>query len=180
MLKLLALFFLAAAVFAYVSGCACDVARPESLEARACSLCGEAEKQAWDTSEFLLKDSHPIKPNRWLILPRSHRADGPNPLARMAAFPRTRLWTAAIQRARELFGDEWGLAMNGDQVRTQCHAHIHIGRLLKGVEEGRFVVVAGPAQIPVPKDGTGLWVHPYGKKLHVHVGEQTTETVLAR
>jgi hypothetical protein len=33
----------------------------------------------------------------------------------------------------------------------------------------------------VPKDGTGLWVHPVqGGKLHVHLNEQICETVLLR
>jgi hypothetical protein len=41
-------------------------------------------------------------------------------------------------------------------------------------------VVSGPAQIPLPKDDSGLWVHPVGGKLHVHMGEQITETVLFR
>jgi hypothetical protein len=98
----------------------------------------------------------------------------------LPAAERARLWTAAIARARELWGGQWGVAINGDEVRTQCHTHIHIGRLLEGVETGRLVVVAGPAQIPVPRDGTGLWIHPYGQKLHVHLGEQAAETVLAR
>jgi hypothetical protein len=53
-----------------------------------------------------------------------------------------------------------------------------IGKL-KGATD-RFIVVSGPERIPVPKDGTGLWIHPAGKKLHVHLGEQTTETVLFR
>ena len=98
----------------------------------------------------------------------------------MSADQRTQFWTAAIGKARELWGDNWGLAYNGDQARTQCHAHIHIGKLLQGIETDNFVVVAGPAQIPVPKEGTGLWVHPEGAKLHVHLGEQICETVLLR
>jgi CDP-diacylglycerol pyrophosphatase len=180
MLKLLALISLAASLLGDVSGCACDVARPEALAARQCSLCREAEKQPADAAYFFLKDSHPLKPNRWLLLPRSHGPDGPQPLAHLPAAERARLWTAAIARARELWGGQWGVAINGDEVRTQCHTHIHIGRLLEGVETGRLVVVAGPAQIPVPRDGTGLWIHPYGQKLHVHLGEQAAETVLAR
>jgi hypothetical protein len=95
---------------------------------------------------------------------------------------RTRLWQAAIERGRELFGDNWALALNGDLVRTQCHAHIHIGKLVAPdlIETDRLVVVSGPAEIPVPKDGTGLWIHAAGDKLHVHLGEQTCEAVLVR
>jgi hypothetical protein len=40
--------------------------------------------------------------------------------------------------------------------------------------------VSGPAEIPVPEDGGGIWVHPDAGKLHVHLGEQITETVLLR
>lgn len=163
-----------------VAGCACDPARPETMEARQCGLCREAEKQPADAQYFFLKDNNPRKPNRWLILPRAHGYDGERPLAKLSPAERTRMWKAAIARARELWGEEWGLAINGDRVRTQCHAHIHIGRLLKGVETGQLIVVSGPAGIPVPKDDTGLWIHPSGRKLHVHLGEQTTETVLFR
>ena len=47
------------------------------------------------------------------------------------------------------------------------------------VEAGEFLVVDGPAQIPVPgKDG--YWIHPVNGKLHVHTGEQICETVLLR
>jgi hypothetical protein len=176
MLTLVLLLFLALDV----AGCACNPARPETMEARQCGLCREAEKQPADVPYFFLKDNNPHKPNRWLLLPRAHRYDGERPLAKLSPPERTRMWKAAIARARALWGDGWGLAINGDRVRTQCHAHIHIGRLLKGVETGRFVAVSDPAQIPVPKDGTGLWIHPSGRKLHVHLGEQTTETVLFR
>jgi hypothetical protein len=58
--------------------------------------------------------------------------------------------------------------------------HAHIGKLLEGVENGPLAVVDGPSQIPVPQDGTGLWIHPEDGKLHVHTGEQITETVLLR
>ena len=98
----------------------------------------------------------------------------------MTPTQRTELWSAAIEKAKSLWGDSWGLAVNGDESRTQCHAHIHIGKLLDGVETGRFVVANGPAEIPVPDEGGGLWVHPDGGKLHVHLGEQITETVLLR
>ena len=93
---------------------------------------------------------------------------------------RKRLWIAAIAKARELWGNEWGLAVNGDESRTQCHAHIHIGKLLKGIETANVIVVGSPAEIPAPTDGSGIWVHPEGARLHVHTAEQITETVLLR
>ena len=165
---------------AQVHDCACDPAKPETMAVRQCSLCGEAEKQAAGETYFFLKDANPHKPNRTLMLLRSHEYDGPLPLPKLTPKQRADFWAAAIERARSLWGDQWGLAVNGDEVRTQCHAHIHIGRMLQGVEYGEPLVVAGPAQIPTPGDGTGLWIHPVGRKLHVHTGEQRAETVLFR
>jgi len=175
----LILALLPAALFADVRDCACDPTNPQSMAARSCGLCREAEKQTGSAPVFFLKDINPRKPNRWLVLPRAHH-EGVNALLGMTADERTVFWTAAIAKARELWGDKWGLAINGDEVRTQCHAHAHIGKLLDGVETSNFVVVKGPAEIPVPKDGTGMWIHPVGTVLHVHLGEQITETVLLR
>ena len=101
-------------------------------------------------------------------------------LAEAQPAERTGYWTAAIAKARELWGNQWGIAMNGLERRTQCHAHMHIGKLLDGVEDDGFVVVDSPADIPVPPDGTGIWIHPVGNKLHVHVGDQAAELVLER
>ena len=162
-----------------ISGCTCELGSAGSIEAHWCGLCRIAEEQPAGVEFFFLKDSSPFKPNRWLLLPRAHW-DGPGLFEKLTPAQRTRLWTAAIARARALWGGEWGLALNGDGSRTQCHLHIHIGKLLRGVESGTVVVVNGPAQIPAPRDGTGLWIHPYGRKLHVHVGEQVAETVLLR
>ena len=94
---------------------------------------------------------------------------------------RTELWAAAIGKAKELFGPtDWGVAYNGENVRTQCHTHLHIGRFVKQAEQSKgYIVVTGPAEIPVPT-GVGIWVHPVGNRLHVHFGEQITETVLVR
>jgi hypothetical protein len=161
------------------SRCNCDPARPATMEARECSLCREAEKQPREIGVFFLKDNNPRKPNRWLVLRRAHDT-GMHSLVDVPLEERTRLWTAAIAKARELWGDEWGLAYNGDLVRTQCHLHIHMGKLIKGIETAKVVVVDGPAEIPAPQDGTGLWIHAHGNRLHVHLGEQTCETVLFR
>ena len=160
--------------------CACDASQPETLKERPCSLCAEAEKQPAGQVVFFLKDANPRKPNRTLALPRAH---GPG-LHRMAEFPsatQAALWSAAVAKAHELFPqNDWGIAFNGDHVRTQCHTHIHIGRLLPGVETGNFIVVDNAGAIP-PPDDNGYWIHPAeGGKLHVHRGEQITETVLLR
>ena len=179
MMPLIAVAVIVARAAAQTPGaCDCDTKRPETMSVRQCSLCSEAEKQAPDVRIFFLKDANPRKPNRWLALPRVHGA-AKHELADLTPAERTELWTAAIAKAKELWGDEWGVAYNGNKVRTQCHAHVHIGKLLKGVETGSVVVVRGPAEIPSPGD-EGLWIHPHGTKLHVHVKEQTTETVLLR
>lgn len=160
--------------------CACDASQPETLKARQCSLCLEAEKQPTEPAVFFLKDANPRKPNRTLVLPRLHGV-GLHRMAELPAETQTALWTAAFAKARELFPkNDWGLAFNGDHVRTQCHTHIHIGRLLPGVETSNFVVVDSPGAIP-PPGVDGYWIHPAEDgKFHVHRGEQITETVLLR
>ena len=162
-----------------VRDCACDAAKPETMAARECSLCREAEKQPAGAAVFFLKDSNPRKPNRTLVLPRAH-GKGPHSLAELSARDRTEFWTAAIAKAKQLWGAQWGVAMNGDMSRTQCHMHAHVGKLLEGIETRTLVVVDTPAAIPVPEDNSGLWIHPHEGKLHVHLGEQITETVLMR
>lgn len=148
------------------------------MRARQCSLCNEAERQSSDAAVFFLKDINPRKPNRWLALPRQH-GSGLHHLHDLSPEVRTALWTAAITRAKELWGEDWGIAYNGEKVRTQCHSHIHIGKLLKGIETKKFIVISKPSQIPAPP-GEGLWIHPAGNRMHVHLGEQTTETALLR
>ena len=176
-LGILAVAFALCVRAALAVDCLCDPSKAESMRVRQCSLCSEAEKHR-DAEIFFLKDINPRKPNRWLALPRAH-GDALHHLHEMPAAARTSLWTAAIEKAKSLWGDEWGLAYNGEKVRTQCHTHIHIGKLIKGIETGNFVVVSKPSEIPVPP-GEGLWIHPAGTQLHVHLGEQTTETVLLR
>src|SRR5271170_7700364 len=173
---LVATLALAASVSADVSHCARDASKPSTLQARECSLCAEAEKQPAGIGVFFVRDANPRKANRTLAMPRVHTPGG-HSLADLTAEQRTELWTAAIAKARELWGDRWGVAYNGDKVRTQCHAHIHIGRMIPGVETANFVVVSSPAEIPVPQED-GFWIHPQDGKLHVHTGEQITETVL--
>jgi diadenosine tetraphosphate (Ap4A) HIT family hydrolase len=162
-----------------VRGCLCDVAKPETMAARECSLCREAETQPADVQFFLLRDVNPNKPNRWLALPRFHGRN-PQQLSDMTPEQRTGYWSAAIAKARELWGDEWGIAVNSADRRTQCHAHMHIGKLLPDVEDDRFVLVDGPAAIPTPDGGDGIWIHPAGAGLHAHTGEPAGELKLLR
>lgn len=163
-----------------VRQCACDPAKPETMRGRECSLCNEADKHAGSDDIFFLKDINPRKANRTLALPRPHFGGG-HPIHLMPRALQTKLWTAAIAKARELWGEEWGVAYNGEVHRTQCHAHVHIGKLLKGLAPGKFYDAASPAQIRVPADGMGVWVHAApGGRIRVHFGEGITETALLR
>jgi diadenosine tetraphosphate (Ap4A) HIT family hydrolase len=162
-----------------VRDCVCDPAAAGIAGTRGCSLCEEAEKHPSGEPVFLVKDNDPTKPNRWLAVPRG-KYDGANPLARMSAAERLAMWTMAMNKGREMWGDGWAVAMNGDIARKQCHAHVHIGKLLDGKETDAGVYVEGPAGLPPIADGAGLWFHPAGSRLHLHAGEQINETVLMR
>ena len=163
-----------------VHDCNCPLSNPEVMaKQHECSLCLEADKQPAYLEVFFLKDANPTKPNRILALPRAHTAGG-HPLSGLDPVLRHVLWSTAIAKAQETWGDAWGIAYNGDEKRTQCHTHLHIGKLLPGQENDHFSMVARPEDIPAPTDGTGLWVHPAGNKLHVHLGQQVNETVLMR
>ena len=163
-----------------VRDCVCDLRSPAIVQTRGCNLCRIAETHEADANPaFLLKDNDPLKPNRWLALPHGVY-DGANPLARMSASERLALWTVAIEKGRELWGDGWGVAMNSDLRRQQCHAHVHIGKLLDGQETSDGFYIDGPAQLPAIADGTGLWFHPSGDRLHVHPNGQATEYVLMK
>ncbi len=159
-----------------IVSCGCDTAHPETLEARQCSLCREAEKQAPDVKVFFLKDANPNKPKRWLALPRVHARS----MELLSDEQRADLWAAAIAKAKSLFGDDWAIAYNAPSVQTQCHVHVHIGRLIPGVETSQFITATKIEDIPAPPKGEGFWIHPQGNLFHVHTGEQITETVLER
>ncbi|MEP7367655.1 MAG: hypothetical protein ABI972_30720 [Acidobacteriota bacterium] len=169
----------AAPLRADVSQCGCDITAAETMAKRECSLCNEAEKHPPETAIFLLKDNNPRKPTRWLALPRKH-GTGPHALQQMPREEQVALLKAAIEKGRELFGDEWGIAYNSWRVRTQCHGHVHIGKLLKGLAPGQYVDVSRVEDIRLPKDDGGFWIHPVGAKLRIHFGEDITETTLLR
>ncbi len=169
---------MAAVAWADVTQCACDPSKPETYNGRECSLCREADKQSTD-GVFFLKDINPRKPNRWLALPKPHGPGG-HPLHAMSPAEQARLWTAAVARSRELWAGRWGVAYNSEKNRTQCHAHLHVGKLLEGLAPGRFYDVDRPDQIRVPTDGSGIWVHGVGSKIRIHYGEGITETALLR
>ena len=151
-----------------VRACHCDVTLPETLEARECGLCKEAEKQPADVPYFFIRDANPNKPHRWLALPRFHGKQ-PQELNEMTPEQRTAYWSAAIEKAREAWpNDPWGIALNSTERRSQCHMHLHIGKLLPNLADEHFTVVDRPADIPVPHDGDGIWIHPVDGRLHVH------------
>jgi len=162
-----------------VRNCQCDLARPETMATRECSLCAAAEAQPKESPFFTLRDANPNKPNRLLALPRFHGRN-PQDLTDLPPEQRTAYWTFTIAKAREVWGESWGLAVNSLDRRTQCHAHIHIGKLREGVEGQSFTVVDGPSSIPLPREGDGLLIHPSGGKLHVHTGDPAPELLLER
>jgi diadenosine tetraphosphate (Ap4A) HIT family hydrolase len=166
------------ALRADVRGCTCDLSDPATAQVRGCSLCVEAARHPASERIIVLRDNSPAKPNRWLVVP--HAAfDGESPLTRMSEAERLELWNAAISKANEVWGTAWGIAMNGDKSRSQCHLHVHIGKLLDGKEDDNGFYVDDAAQLPAIADGTGLWFHPLNGKLHVHSGE-ATELVLMK
>jgi CDP-diacylglycerol pyrophosphatase len=160
--------------------CLCDIAVPATLEARECGLCKEAERQPADVQYFFLRDTNPTKPHRWLALPRFHGSH-PQQLFEMTPEQRAGYWAAAMAKAGETWGDQgWGVALNSTIKRTQCHIHIHIGKLLPDYEDDHFVVVEKASDIPLPEPGNGVWVHPVGSHFHAHVNEPAGELKLER
>jgi CDP-diacylglycerol pyrophosphatase len=179
LLRVSLLFLLAAAAIADVRNCVCDLTNPAVAQNRSCSICIEVEKHPAGERLILIRDNDPAKPDRWLAVPHE-KVDGANPLAAMTAEERALLWSVAVSKAREVWGEAWGIAMNGDIARRQCHAHVHIGKLLEERESDFTTYIDSIAELPAIADGTGLWFHPVGKRLHVHLGEQITETALMR
>jgi diadenosine tetraphosphate (Ap4A) HIT family hydrolase len=175
--------------------CDCDHTSPGMLESRQCSLCREAERQPRDIGYFFVKDNNPRKPNRWLILPRQHES-GLDSLSSMPPELSAKFWSAALEKGRSLWGNEWGLAVNGERSRTQCHAHVHIGRFLEAAEDPDFLLKSGgatgragppvvlkdPGEIRIPENGRGFWLHAAGQEIHMHIDDSAVaaEFVLVR
>ena len=163
--------------------CACDHADPATLTSQPCSLCSEAARQTAEPSDpfpvFFLKDASPRKPNRTLALPVRH-GKGPHDLRHLSPQERTLFWKAAIAKAQELWPGVWGLAVNSDTVRTQCHLHMHIGKLNDGPDETTGQTVGSVEQFPVPELDQGIWLHPVSGGYHVHTDREIAEPVLLR
>jgi hypothetical protein len=159
-----------------VRGCVCDPTHPDTMAGRECSLTLVTMGQGLASPVFFIKDSNPSKANRLLAIPHSFH----HTLDDMTAAERTAYWKAAIAKAREVWGDDWGIAINSLAKRSQCQLHAHIGKLLATVDRSGGVLVARPEDIPVPPNGDGIWIHPEGVKFRVHVGDPSPELGLMR
>jgi len=162
-----------------VRTCVCDATQPDTMTGRECSICRDVESMPPEPATVFIKDANPNKPHRLLAVPRFH-TKGPQQLQDLTPAQRLAYWSAAIAKAHELWGDGWGIALNSLERRSQCHLHIHIGKLLDNAETEHFTVVDGPADLPLPADGGGLWIHPVDGKLHVHTEEDNGELRLQR
>jgi hypothetical protein len=178
-LLLLLVSSLALRLGADVRQCACRLNDAAAMARRECGLCRVAEQYTGPEEFFVIKDSSPVKPHRWLVLPKSHGA-GSHPLHLLPQATRVRLWRFAIAEARQRFGETgWGVAYNGDRVRTQCHLHLHLGRFIAAAENSRGRLCRRIAEFPAPDEG-GIMVHPVKGGYHVHTGDQVMETMLVR
>ena len=164
------------ALVADTRGCVCDPGRPETMEDRMCSLSRIASEQPATPAVFFVQDSNPTKPNRWLAIPRALD----HTIQEMSTTERNAYWTAAIEKARSLWKDQWAIAINGEERRTQCQLHAHIGKLLETADKSGGEVVSRVEDIPVPPAETGIWIHPEGSGYRVHTGGIVNEPVLMR
>ncbi len=164
------------AILADVRGCVCDPVKPETMETRACSLTHVAASQSGAAPVIFQKDVNPSKPNRLLAIPHALH----HTLNEMSAEERQVYWSAAIAMAQSLWGDQWALAVNSEERRSQCQMHAHIGKLLDEADRSGGVVFESAADIPLPPDGKGIWIRPDGGKLRVYTDDAAPETKLMR
>src|ERR1019366_3886292 len=113
----LALFIFACVAHAQIV-CPCDLNDPETLKKTQCSLCELAERQPVGILFFTTKDNSAKKPDRMLALPRQH-SPGIHQMAALSPEVRAALWAGAIAKAKELWGDQWGVAYNAERLHTQ-------------------------------------------------------------
>ena len=92
--------------------CPCELSSPETLKVPQCSLCDVAEHQPPGILFFLIKDNSPRKPDRTLALPRRQHSPGIHRDVRSFTVEvREALWGEAIAKAKEPWGDQWGVLM---------------------------------------------------------------------
>jgi len=155
--------------------CACDVAFPNPRRAGVRAV-PRGEEQPADPPVFFLKD------NNRASQPPARAAAGPRkaqgfPLRHDAATALI-LWTAAIEKARSLWATSGGCvkatppAPSATPTSTSESFWRESNPALRG---GRR-----PGEIPVPTDGTGMWVTPGRLQAPRALNEQITETVLLR
>ncbi len=156
-----------------IFGCPCDEGNPRSLDQTVCGLCGGGQGH---TDAYVVRDASPAKPNRLLALPPHHAVE----LADLRLDQRTALWTAAIVAARKNFDEDWALAQNSVLFRTQCHAHIHIGRLDPEYRHSGGTIIASPADLPATTTFQGIWVHPRDNGYCFHLDRLHPEALLQR
>ena len=174
---LLALFALVPLAPMPVVECPCDHAEAGSMQSRVCSLCGTAERATDEV--YFLKDINPHKPNRYLALPKAHRA-GYQSTADLSPRLRAELWRKAAVRGEELYPGRWGLAQNSHFFRTQCHAHLHIGPLSPEVQDTDGTLYSSVEEIPDVGPEQGIWLHPKQNGFCVHLDRDLAEIVLVR
>src|SRR5581483_526975 len=97
------IFSLFAAALRAQYACPCDPHDPDTLKERVCSLCAVVEHAPPDTPVVFVKDTSLRKPDRWLALPRTH-SPGMHQMSALTDAQRIELWTAAIGKAKELWG----------------------------------------------------------------------------
>ncbi len=166
------LFFLL--FLADIRGCICDPSRPDTMQARECALTSAAAQA--DSPVLFVKDANPTKPNRWLAIPHALQ----HTLADMTPPERARFWNAAIEKARATWGGDWGIAINSEARRSQCQLHAHIGKLLDTADRSGGTLVDRVEDIPVPGPDLGIWIHPEGTRLRVHLDQAAPEPFLLR
>jgi len=169
--QLLLLLFLAD-----VRGCVCDPAQPQTMAGKECSLTKAAVDAEPGETVIFKQDANPTKPNRWLAIPHVLR----HRLGDMTPDERTQYWTAAIQKAKALWNDQWAIAINSEERRSQCQMHAHIGKLLADADRSGGVLAARVEDIPLPANGLGIWIQPEGNQFRVHLDQAAPETFLMR
>jgi len=159
--------------------CHCDHEVLASLTTRECSLCQVASQHT--EAIFVLKDNDPRKPNRWLVLPSRHETPGIQLLRSLERAERNEFLLAAVREAEKRFPDGWGIAINEDSERTQCHLHVHLGPARRGIacpRAGASRTDASTLLDGIDLDGE-IWIHSDGGGggYHVHT-TVTAESVL--
>ena len=160
-----------------VRDCICDLTRPATAASEICRLCVAADKRPRYEIVFAMKD--PARETQWLALPRG-KYEGANPLLKMSETERIALWSLAVQKAGDVWGTNWAIAINGAMSETQCHASVHIGRFLAENETPQAAFIDAIEDLPVNFDARGLWFHPVNGRLHIHTGEENADRVLAK